>query len=188
MRNYVYPCATGIAVAGAGAVFALAGSGTALAAPIAAAPLAPVSSQCDPSVESCTTLGSSSTMTLTPFALAAALDCPCDPVHSWAVGDPFYNLIGVFNYVPIVNIFVSNGANGALGSGVNGGNGGLWIGYGGTGGSGAAGQVGGNGGQGGLFFGNGGDGGAGGTSAAGGNGGNAGTIALFGHGGNGGAG
>src|SRR6202171_5900656 len=194
MRKYVYPCATGIAMAGAGAALALASSGTVQAAPVLGPPLSPVTSlespttglQCLMTATGCGPTGSSTFVLTpnppTPTALAAALFSPT------GLNDPLYNLIGIGNFIPIVNIFVSNGANGTPGTGANGGNGGLLIGYGGAGGSGAAGQVGGSGGQGGFFFGSGGAGGAGGTGAAGGGGGNAGTLALFGHGGNGGGG
>src|ERR1700682_4487782 len=189
MRKYVYPCATGIAMAGAGAALALASSGTVQAAPVLGPPLSPVTSlespttglQCLMTDTGCGPTGHSN-IVLTPNvpttnALAAALFSPT------GLNDPLYNLIGIGNLIPIVNIFISNGANGTPGTGANGGNGGLFIGYGGAGGSGATGQAGGNGGQGGFFFGNGGGGGAGGIGAAGGGGGDAGKAGLFGAGG-----
>lgn len=148
MRNYIYPCATGIAMVGAGAALAL-GAGAAQASPLLAPAPAPLTSLQSPSAgvqclmvaTGCpsgvvtTTSGAVSYLALTPTpnALAAAFVGPT--MHS-----PLYNLIGIGNFIPIVNIFVSNGTNGAAGTGANGGNGGLLMGFGGAGGSGAVGK------------------------------------------------
>ena len=142
MKTSMYPYATGIAIAGAGALFALA-PGTAQAAPLVSPSLSPPTTQCVLMPAGCSPnslIGPSLNYVPIPNALAAASlgsFGPYEPFHSIATSDPLYNLIGIAGLVPIVNIFVSNGVNGAPGTGANGGNAGLLVGYGGAGGSGA---------------------------------------------------
>lgn len=73
--------------------------------------------------------------------------------------DPIAQFVEACTFIPVVNIFIGNGANGLI-PGSNGGNGGLLMGNGGRGADGLLPDTaGGNGGNGGLWWGNGGDGG-----------------------------
>src|ERR1700722_20161428 len=102
MKNSVYPYATGIALAGAGAMLAL-GAGTAQAAPTLAPPLSPATSlQCLTAPTGCpaSSLPALNAVALTPNAptpnaLAAAFVGP-------TLNEPLYGLIGIAGEIPIV--------------------------------------------------------------------------------------
>src|ERR1700676_1451128 len=121
MKKSVTPCMMGIAIAGAGVLLAI----------------APGEAQAAPVTISATSLFGFNFSPPTPNALVGT-----------AANEPLFGPIGLAGQIPIVNIFIANGANGAPSSGANGGNAGLLIGYGGSGGSGAPAQPGGNGGNG----------------------------------------
>ncbi|PRC58499.1 hypothetical protein C6A85_28190, partial [Mycobacterium sp. ITM-2017-0098] len=65
-------------------MLALAAPGTAQAAPVQSAPLAPVTSQCDPTLVGCLSgnfglFGANNAYAITPLALDTAIqDCPCE--------------------------------------------------------------------------------------------------------------
>ncbi|MDT5187814.1 MAG: hypothetical protein QOI28_65, partial [Mycobacterium sp.] len=193
LRRRTHFLATAAAVGGAGMVLAapgaalLANPGQAHAAPLeqlfgCAFGTVPVG-DCDAASQS------------TPFVIGLGLQS-ATLAPSFGTGldaaDPFLDLAGG---IPILNIFIGNGADGTQFS-PNGTNGGLLIGSGGDGYSpNTVGTAGGNGGNAGFFIGHGGAGGTGGNgdaTHAGGDGGSGGNGAMFigngGSGGNGGLG
>src|SRR5882757_6297129 len=166
------------------------GTGMVLAAPAAALLISPAVAQAAPPpvvdplcplVGSCAggSLGASIAGVVGPAGLVDPFGSPTD-------------LLGFAGGIPILNIFIGNGADGTA-LHPDGFNGGLFFGNGGKGFTPTAvGATGGNGGAAGLLFGSGGSGGngaAGDTVTAGGSGGNGGAASLFiGNGGSGGAG
>jgi hypothetical protein len=154
----------GVALAGAGLLRATPPS-TPSPAPVPAVRLASVDAMLVPLSPPCSlgaTIGCSTTDTLfgtsfvgpSPNALLDAAGGGSGAGNPPA--DPVFALIGLAGQIPILNIFIANGANAPLdcmGAACNGGNAGLLIGYGGRGGNGAPGvkggpgQPGGNGGK-----------------------------------------